>query len=276
MAPVAVASTLVAFFSASLASPVHAAARNAPVTASRDWSGVWMLQGGLSFDPTTLERGEEVKDRGSTFGIGPLAREHPPYNAEWELKYEAVLKMHRDGVNGDPMGNCATAGMPRLMGGAPGPTEVIVTPSKIWMIWEFFNETRRIRMDGKGHPGDLWPTLIGDSTGRWDGDTLAIDTVSMKAGIFDRTEAPHSDKIHVVERMRRLDQDTIENQIEVTDPVAFTHPWRITRQFKRMPDDMRFLETYCENNRNPIIDGQTQVILPTDKPGYFAPGSIGK
>jgi hypothetical protein len=107
---------------------------------------------------------------------------------------------------------------------------------------------------------------MGHSIGKWEGDVLAVDTVGMFAGIFDRTGAPHSAKLHMTERMRLVDPDTIEVQMTFEDPVAFTRPWKITRTLKRRPyNPVQLMGSYCEGgNRNAIVNGAQTAILATD------------
>jgi hypothetical protein len=90
-----------------------------------------------------------------------------------------------------------------------------------------------------------------------------VDTRFMRAGIFDRSGAPHSDQVHLTERIRMTNPNTIEFDITIEDPVTFTQPWKVVRTMRRMENP--FLESegsYCENNRNPVTEehGQTAVL----------------
>ena len=230
------------------------------IALNEHWDGIWNPVGGLVFDPTKAVRGKMPEE----------LRDDPPYNAEWEAKYEKIIERHKKGFGDDPLGYCVPHGWPRLFGGAPGPLEIIVKPGTIYIIWEYMNQIRRIYTDGRGHPPAerLYPSHFGHSIGHWEGKTLVVDTVSMMGYMpFDRTGAPHSDQVHTVERIRMIDKNTLENQITVTDPVAFTKPWVVTRQWRRAPADYAMQDVYCDLQRNPIENGQTQVLLPGD-PGY--------
>jgi hypothetical protein len=231
-----------------------------------NWSGLWTPVGGLIFDPGTADpKGNNAQQPGD--------REHPPYNPEWEAKYKAKLDRTLAGWFTDPITNCLPHGMPRLMGGMPGPLEFVVTPEITYIIWEYGPQARRIYTDGRSHLAEeeRFDTWTGHSIGRWEGDTLVIDTVSMRADTpYDRTGAPHSDQVHLIERMRLIDSNTFENDMTIEDPVAFTTPWHINRRYRRLPSDTFVGDSNCnESQHSPIINGQTQFILPNDPPGYL-------
>ena len=100
------------------------------------------------------------------------------------------------------------------------------------------------------HPGKFEPTFMGHSVGHWEGDTLVVDTIGMiKQTQIDEAGTLHSDQLHVVERIRKV-QDTLEVLFTIEDPKAFTKPWTAVRIWKWRPD-IRFIEYICEeNNRN--------------------------
>lgn len=230
------------------------------VALEQNWDGLWRPVGGLVFDPKYFVRGKRPED----------VRIYPPYKPEWEAKYKAIKARHAQGIGDDPLGYCGPHGMPRVLGGAPGPIEIIIKPRTIYLIWEYLAQTRRVYTDGSKHPptAEAFPSHMGHSIGHWEGKTLTVDTVLMLGNMpFDRTGAPHSDQVHTIERIHMLDKNTIEDQITILDPVAFTGPWVVTRQWKRMPADAQMQDVYCDLQRNPIVDGQTQVLLPGE-PGY--------
>ena len=229
-----------------------------------NWTGLWTPIGGLIFDTGTADPpGNSAQDPGD--------REHPPYNKEWEARYQKALDRTKAGFYTDTITNCLPHGMPRLMGGIPGPLEFVVTPEQIWITWEWGSQIRRIYTDGRGHlPEDeRFPTWTGDTIGHWQGDTLVAETISMRDDtVYDRTGAPHSDQVKVLEHMRMIDPNTLENDMVITDPVAFTKPWHVVRRYRRAPADQLLIDVIClENQRNPEINGQTQVILPGDPTG---------
>ena len=125
---------------------------------------------------------------------------------------------------------------------------------QVTIIAEWSSQTRRIFTDGRKHPVDPDPTYQGHSIGHWEGDTLVIDTIGVRGDtVFDATGLGHSDQMHITERMRQSSPTELEDQITVEDPVAFTHPWVITRKYKRGGPDLQIMEYICEeNNRNPV------------------------
>jgi hypothetical protein len=242
----------------------YAAPRAASAPGRPDWSGVWNPHERNMFDPAAFDRPEN-KGKGAQD-----MREYPPYNAEWEAKYEKKLAENKAGLPTDPTASCRPGGMPRIMT-TPYPMEFVVLPDRVMVIHEAWSQVRRIWTDGRGHPkpDDLDPTYMGDSIGHWDGDTLVVDTVGMRGDtVFDVSAAPHSDQIHEVERIRRLSPTLIEDVMTLTDPVAFTKPWVVKRTYDLKPD-WRITEYICEdNNRNPIqADGTTAFLPPFKTPG---------
>jgi hypothetical protein len=147
----------------------------------------------------------------------------------------------------------------------------MVTPGEVRITWNWLNATRRIYTDGRPHPkgDDLLPSFMGHSIGHWEGDTLVVDTIGMMAGIYDQSEAPHSDKVHLTERIRMIDASTLEDQMTIEDPVAVTRPWHVVRHYDRAKPETRIGDLYCDSDRNPVVNGQVQVVLnaPVVAPG---------
>jgi len=85
---------------------------------------------------------------------------------------------------------------------------------------------RTVYMDGRSHPADLVPTYYGHSIGWWEGDSLVVDTTGYNEGFWmDRRGLPHTDRMHTVERLTRVDAETVRYEITVDDPGAYTAPW---------------------------------------------------
>ncbi len=102
-------------------------------------------------------------------------------------------------------------------------------------------------MDGREHP-ENWPFgWMGHSIGRWDGDTLVVDTVGLNDRTWlDRAGTPHSDQLHVVERFRRVNPDTLEIEFLFDDPKAFTKPWGAKIVYR--PDQEILEHVICEEH----------------------------
>ena len=89
------------------------------------------------------------------------------------------------------------------------------------------HEVRRIYVDGRGHPPDLRPTWMGHSIGRYEGDALVVDTIGINDNRWiDDQGHPHSDALHLVERIRRADQKSLEVEVTIDDPKAYKKSWR--------------------------------------------------
>ena len=244
------AALLAAGLGAAVLSQAEAAPAKAPAKLP-DWSGIWIRDGNTNYDPSV-----KVGDR-----------QHPPLTPEYEKLYQAKLDAAAAGKPfGDPTAACFPSGMPRVMRN-PYPFEFVVTPKVVYTLHEQnIAGMRRIFTDGRGHPApdDMQVTYNGHSIGHWEGDTLVVDTVGINANsVFDSTGIPHSDKIHVMERIRKVG-DKMENQITVEDPLAFAKPWTITRTYtNHAKEGWEIKEYLCqENNRNVVNDkGETTAVL---------------
>jgi hypothetical protein len=132
----------------------------------------------------------------------------------------------------DPEGYCLPPGGPRMMA-TPYPAEIIQLPEqkRVLMIFEGATHIwREIYMDGRAHPtGDaLNPTYLGHSVGRWEGDTLVVDTVGFnEATWLDYFGHPHTDQLHVVERFSRPSKQTLHFEALIEDPGAYTRPFKV-------------------------------------------------
>ena len=131
----------------------------------------------------------------------------------------------------------------------PFPMQIVQTNGQVIMLFEYDHFVRNIYMDRKAHPKDLDATWMGDSIGRWDKDTLVVDTVGLKEQSWlDMVGHPHSDALHVVERIRKVDHETLQDEITIDDPKAYKKPWSGTLAYKLRPT-WHLIEYVCEDNR---------------------------
>ena len=156
--------------------------------------------------------------------------------------------------------------------------EFIVRPEEVWMVNEQQSEVRRVYADGRGHtPEDeAYPLWEGDSIGFWDGDTLVVHTINNKEGQYNRGQPDYSDKVSVVERMRKINANTIEFDITVWDPPSLVEPWHVVKRFARVTTpNLRINMWSCEENNNVIktSEGVTQFILKGEQ-GYRDPNKL--
>ena len=123
----------------------------------------------------------------------------------------------------DPQANCLPSGVPRI---APYPWRIVQTPTHIFFLFEAnIHSYRQIFMDGGSTPADPDPTWAGHSIGRFEGNTLVVDTVGFNDKFwFDFKGHPHTERLHIVERYTRKDFNTLVNQITIDDPGAYSRP----------------------------------------------------
>ena len=224
-----------------------------------DWSGVWESPSSL------FELGKGFRTVND-----PNSRDFPPYNAAWEARYEAFLKnVVWTGKFVDPINQCLPGGFPRIMS-TPRGTLFQVSPDVV-SIQKEQGWSRYVYTDGRKFPADeeMWPTWEGWSIGHWDGDTLVVETRMLRDRVVvDRTGLILSGKASAVERIRKLDDKTMQDIITITDPVAFTKPWVVTRTWKKDTADTWMAANHCgeAGDRNPVVNGQNTVVLGSESP----------
>ena len=100
------------------------------------------------------------------------------------------------------------------------------------------------------HPSPLKPSWYGESVGHYEGDSLVIDTVGLKAGTHvDQFRTPHTDKLHVTERFTRLDTMTLQHTATIEDPEFYTQPWTVQINVSYNPTS-QLLEYICQENES--------------------------
>ena len=161
-----------------------------------------------------------------------------------------LYRERRDSEGKDnPIARCMPAGVPTI-DTIPLPRKMIQTPEFVAILYEYNMEYRQIFTDGRGLPDDPNPNWLGYSVGRWDGDTLVVETAGLKDNTWlDLFGHPATDALRVTERLHRLDFGNLEIEITMTDAKAYTKPWRIALQLHLMPDN-EVLEWIClEGNK---------------------------
>ena len=145
----------------------------------------------------------------------------------------------------DPLNKCYIPGVPRVMY-LPFPMQIVQTPKYVLMASEFAHTLRMVYMDGSKHPADalFW---IGDSRGRWEGETLVVDVGNhLPDTWFDRSGNFHSDELHIVERITRTEPDILTYEATLTDAQVFTRPWTIRMLLYRHKEpNFKLLEYEC-------------------------------
>ena len=147
--------------------------------------------------------------------------------------------------------SCWPAGVPFFMGyGGPDPLVFLQTPKEVWIVWREDNQVRRIYMD-VSHSANLKPSWYGESVGHYEGDSLVVDTVGLNnKTVVDVYRTPHTEKLHVVERWRIVDDGkAMEVIFTVDDPDAFYEPWTAMRRYRRV-QQTGYEKICAEGNRH--------------------------
>jgi hypothetical protein len=130
------------------------------------------------------------------------------------------------------------------------PKKVLQTPGLVVMLFESYHSFRQIFTDGRSLPHDFDPAWFGYSVGRWEGDTVVVDTVGINEKTWlDDGGHPHSDALHVIERFRRPDFGHMQVRVTIDDPKAYTRPWTVTIPWQYVPDT-ELLDWVCENEKD--------------------------
>jgi hypothetical protein len=204
-----------------------------------DLSGAWApYRGGRGADPKfAAPPGGEILLKGD-------------YKKAWDARRALEAEANKKGEPlATPAVDCIPYGMPRMMSVALYPAEIIQRPEQVTIVTEAFSEVRRIFMNQPQLPIDeVPPGYYGHSVGKWEADTLVVDTVGIKTSIPSYQMMPHSDRMRIIERIRLLAPDYLHDQITIEDPVALEKPVTYTLAYRRMPN-YKMVEFVCENNR---------------------------
>jgi hypothetical protein len=205
------------------AGPADARQNGEGNAARPDFSGVWR-----TINPPAAPRVN------TTLRWLPAAGELPDFTPEYKRRFDEIQKSRETGSEEtESVARCLPPGMPWFMGAQYG-LEILQTKDKIGMFSEWMDAYRRIYLDGRKMPAEFDPSYNGYSTGRWEGDTLVIETVNLRGETeLDRYGSPHSDQMRIVERLRLVEPNVLEDVLTITDPAAFTKPWTQTRRYRR-------------------------------------------
>ena len=150
--------------------------------------------------------------------------------------------------------SCMPAGVPGFMAyGGANPVFWVQTPKQVWMIYSGDQQVRRIYLDVP-HSASPKPSWYGESVGHYEGDTLVIDTIGQNdRTVVDPYRTPHTEKLHVVERWRMIDDgQAMEVIFTVEDPDSFHEPWSGMRRYRRVQQQMP--EDVCAENNQHLFD----------------------
>ena len=213
------------------AAPLAAKEQSAPP--SNDLTGVWNALRG-------------------NYDVASFAKGNPPMTAWGQAQFDAAKPSQGPRTvslaeTTDMVYKCWPPGMPYIYLQL-FPMKIIQTPKAVIELFEYDHTVRYIFTDGRKHPDDLTPTYNGHSIGHWEGDTLVVDTVGLNGKLWlDRVGHPDSDQMHIVERIHRVDDKTLQVDFTFDDPKSYLKPWTATMRFGLRPN-WDILEDVCEDN----------------------------
>jgi hypothetical protein len=211
-----------------------------------DLSGVW--QGPYVPDMTRTARGQKGE---------PDLPFTPAGEKEWK-SYDAA--------DGDYTGSCLPFGLSRSMN-APNPFQIMQSGTSVGFLFEINNWFHVVPTDGHTRQTDPDPLWFGHSVGRWEGDTLVVDTTGFNGWTrLDTVGHPHSDALHLTQTFRRTDAEHIAYTVTVDDPKFYTRPWTNERTLTLQKGDL--IEYSCEENNKDLREGHIKRWTPPSaKPG---------
>ena len=181
-----------------------------------------------------------------------FSRDEPPMLPEAAEQYraarEGVMRPWDKGANAvDPTRSCFPYGPTRTYT-VPRPWEIRQLPHITLLLFERGHGVRRVFTDGREHPDGYLVSWMGHSIGRYDGDTLVVDTAILHAQSWlDQLGHPHSDALRLIERFRLIGPDTLEILLTFDDPKTYTMPWTGRKVFPRAPPGVTILDdALCE------------------------------
>jgi len=181
-----------------------------------------------------------------------LAADLKPGEVPYQPWAKALVDSRADGSHAreESDANCLPQGIPKIAA-APAPWKIIQSAGTIVILHEAFNLWRQVFLDGRQFAEDLNPSWLGYSIGKWEGDTLVVESKGFNGKTWlDQAGKPTTEALHVTERYRRKNFGTMEIQITIDDPKAYTKPWTVTEEV-RLVLNTDLLEFICnENNRD--------------------------
>ena len=203
-----------------------------------DLQGIWQVLNTASWD---------IQDHGASNGVpaghGVVEGNEIPYTPAALAKKQENVK-NRQTL--DPLNKCFLPGVPRVTY-LPHPFQIVQQRERIDILHEYARVIRYIYMNGNPHPPGPIDWFMGDSRGRFDGNTLVVDVVHFNDETwFDRAGNHHSDALHVVERITPTDREHMDYEVTIEDAKTFTRPWKMSMPlYRRQEKDAELLEYEC-------------------------------
>ena len=203
-----------------------------------DLQGIWQVINTAAWD---LE--DHTASLGVPAGQAVVMGGAIPYHP-WAL---AKKQEHaRSRATLDPVTRCLLPGVPRITY-MPFPFRIVQQRDKVTFLYEYLGAVRFIYMNGNPHPKESPGWFLGDSRGRWDGNTLVVDTIHFTDQTWlDRAGHFHSEALHVVERYTPMGPDHLQYDVTLEDPKVFTRPWKMSMPiYRRQEPHAELLEYEC-------------------------------
>ena len=171
-----------------------------------------------------------------------------PFQPEARQRAQEIL--NRRSVD-DPATLCLPQPSPRMTPVALFPVQFVQTPQQMVIMYEYFYQLRVIPLDGRKQPDDIEPAYMGNPVGHWEGDTLVVEMVGFKPGLWFGNGLVTSDALKITERFTRIDRDQLNYEAVLEDPKVLTKPYTI-RTTLMLREGTRLREYSCvENNLDP-------------------------
>ena len=187
-----------------------------------------------------------------TYMYASFSKEEPPMTEWGKAKYESAKPsqgpqgVKLDETN-DRVYKCSPPGVPYIYIQL-FPMQIIETPNEVIELFEYDHTVRYIYTDGRKHPAGLKPSYNGHSIGHWEGDTLVVDTIGFNGkNWLDRVGHPESAEMHIRERIFRVDEKTLQVDLDFDDAKSYAHPWAAQVRFVLRPE-WNIMEHVCEDN----------------------------
>jgi len=233
-----------------------------------DFNGIWQAMGTAHWDLLDHQaRSGPVLELGTIdavpAGLSVVEGNQIPYQP-WAAARKK--ENYENWLSRDPEVKCYLPGIPRATY-MPYPFQILQTHNNdILMAYEYASASRVIKM-GKTEPPPV-DTWMGQSTGRWDGDTLVVDTIGFNDQTwFDRAGNFHSEALHVIERFTRKSPDVLDYQVTIEDPKVFTRPWKIQMPlYRRQDQNAQLMEFKCVEFVEELMYGRLRKKTGDEKP----------
>jgi hypothetical protein len=214
-----------------------------------DLSGVWQSNPDPAGKPPGVQIVESIHDNFviPRYFVDITADSQPGQSLLQPAAAATFMQNLQSGGKNDPIAHCKPTGVPAIAN-VPIPFKIIQTEKIVVILYEEGSVFRQVFLDARKTVQDPQPRWMGYSTGKWEGDTLVVDSVGFTSKSWlDRLGHTHSEAMRVTERYRRTDVGHLEFEVTIDDPKTFTKPVKYTQKATLVPDE-DLLEYFCTEN----------------------------